>query len=171
MGRVHAAQQQTAVPRHCPRHAAVQLPQPPLLGAAVYYAGDLLHMLWFGQHWPSMLAHHGMALLLLRHAGGLAPLSPMRRTIEQLFWLAEMSNLPGALVYGSLKLRGRSHPLTQKLLGVQMVTYTWYRTVRISEVLVHSPWLRSVPCYLLPCWLVWPMGLWWSAKLCADIMR
>ena len=148
------------------------LPAPPLLGSMAYYAGDLLHMLLCGQHWPTMVAHHGMSLLLLNHALGLPGGDNVRRTVEHIFWLAEMSNLPGTLVYGSMKLWGRSAPVTQKLLGVQLLVYTWFRSYRISKVLITSPWLwYGVPRYLLPCWLIWPMGLWWSGKLCADVNR
>ena len=114
-----------------------------------------------------------MSLLLLRHVAPLPAAAPLRRTVAALFYMAEMSNLPGTLVYASLKLLGRPHPLTQKLLGVQLACYTYWRTFRISDLLWrHGANLTAqCPVALWPCWLVWPMGLWWTGKLWRDLCR
>lgn len=143
----------------------------PLEASMVYFAGDMLHMLWSGDYWPTMMAHHGMALLLLRQAAAAA--APLRRTVAALFYMAEMSNLPGTLAYASLKLLGRPHPLTQKLLGVQLACYSYWRTFRISDLLLRqgAELTAQCPVALWPCWLIWPMGLWWTGKLWRDLWR
>ena len=144
----------------------------PLAASSTYYLGDLLHMAVTGGCWPTMVAHHALALLLLQHAASLAATDPFRVGLEAIFWYAEMSNLPGCLSYACIKLLGRSHPATQKALGAQLLVYPYLRSVRIPAAAAACPalWERC-PAHLWPCWLILPMGWWWSVKLCADVGR
>ena len=146
---------------------------PPLAASAAYYLGDLLHMaLAGGGWWPSMVAHHALALLLLQHALSLPAGAQFRVGVEGIFWCAEMSNLPGCVSYACIKLLGRDHPATQKALGAQLLVYPWLRTARITRAVRDCPALwRECPAHLWPCWLILPMGWWWSLKLCSDVAR
>ena len=148
-------------------------PRPPLAASAAYYVGDLLHMALLSgrEFWPSMVAHHALALLLLRHTLALARGDPFRLAVERIFWCAEMSNIPGCVAYACIKLLGRKHPATQKALGAQLLVYPYLRSVRISQIIWNAPELWRCPPLLWPCWLIWPMGLYWSGKLCADVGR
>ena len=126
----------------------------------------------YGEAWLSMVAHHVMSIAGLLYTDTRPLGHPLRAVVPSMMWMAEMSNLPGCAAYACLKVLGRAAPLTQKCLGVQLVAYVYFRAWCISR-LILSPAGRaavaSSPVLLRPCWLIWPMGLYWSAKLVSDV--
>ena len=146
--------------------------RPPAAASVLYFVIDLWHMHLYGEAWRSMVAHHVISIAGLVYTATRAAGHPLQAVVPSLMWMAEMSNLPGCVAYMCLKVRGRAAPLTQKCLGVQLAAYVYLRAWCMS-CLVLSPAGRaavaSSPVLLLPCWLIWPMGLYWSAKLIADI--